>query len=98
MRFKAQITVVGLKASKGTLDNGNAFDSTKAFCLVDMDARKGNMRGQSAEEFNIGTSDVYGTFAGFQLPFLADAEFEIVTNGKTQQTIIHGLVPIKPKT
>jgi hypothetical protein len=93
MKFNSTVTVIGLKSSKGQLESGQAYDSTKAFILVDMDSRKGRMRGQAAEEFNIGAADVYDKFDGVALPFQADAEFEIVTTGTAQRTVIHSLEP-----
>lgn len=94
MRFKSTVTVIGLKSSKGQMESGQAYDSTKAFVLMDMDDRKGRMRGQSATEFNIGDSTEFDKFAKVELPFQAEAEFEIVTTGSTQRTVVHQLVPM----
>lgn len=94
MKFKSQIRVVGMKASKGSLDDGTAYDSTKVYALVDMDASKGNAVGQSSSEFTLGKSDELEKFKHLPFPFLAEAEMEIVTNGKTSKTVMLGLVPI----
>ena len=40
MRFNQTIQVVGMKASKGTLENGTAYDSTKVYALIDLDTSK----------------------------------------------------------
>jgi len=34
MAFKNTIHIVGMKASKGTLDNGMSYDSTKVYALT----------------------------------------------------------------
>lgn len=85
-----------MKASKGTLESGQAYDSTKAYVLMDMDTRKGQMRGQSAEEFNIGDSTVFERFEAQAFPFLADVQFELVTTGSNTRTVVHEIKPIKP--
>ena len=94
MQFTTRLTVVGLKRSKGTLDNGQEYDSTKAFVLTNMDARKGDARGQAVAEYNLGTSAEFEKFAHVPLPFEADADVELVTNGKTQKTVVHALRPV----
>ena len=50
MKMQTTVTVVGMKSSKGKMDNGQEFDSTKAFCLTDLDARKGTAKGQGVAE------------------------------------------------
>jgi len=94
MRFQLQLTVVGMKANKGQMDNGQAFDSTKVFALTDMDGSKGNAWGQATAEYNIGTSEEAGKYKHLPFPFVAMADCEIVTNGKTQKTVIHALKPV----
>jgi hypothetical protein len=94
MKFQTEITVVGMKASKGTMETGQSYDSTKAFVLLDMDATKGNMKGQSAGDFNIGLAAEFEKFKHLPFPFKARADMEIVTSGSTQKTIIHALQPV----
>lgn len=94
MKMQTKISVVGMKASKGQLDNGNPYDSTKIFCLVDMDDRRGKAKGQGIAEYNIGLSDEYEKYEHLSFPFDAMADVEIVTNGKAQQVIVTGLKPI----
>ena len=93
MKFQSNIRVVGMKASKGQLENGTPYDSTKVYALVDMDGSKGNALGQSSSEFTLGTSDELEKFRKLPFPFDAVAEMEIVTNGKTSKTVMHGLKP-----
>ncbi|MFT7724592.1 MAG: hypothetical protein QM788_17480 [Roseateles sp.] len=97
MKFQSQIKVVGMKASKGQMDNGVSFDSTKVYALVDMDSSKGNAFGQCSAEFTLGLSDEIKKFEKMPFPFDAIAEMEIVTNGKTSKTVMHGLKPVAAK-
>jgi hypothetical protein len=94
MKMQTEITVVGMKANKGQLDNGTAYDSTKVFCLTDLDDRRGKAKGQAVAEYNIGTSEEYDKFAHLSFPFKALAEVEVVTTGKGQQVIVTGLKPV----
>lgn len=94
MKFQSEMTIVGMKANKGTLDNGQAYDSTKVFALTDLDLSKGNAVGQATAEYNIGTSDELAKFKHLPFPFRAVAECEVVTNGKTQKTVVHAIKPI----
>ncbi|MEW6706473.1 MAG: hypothetical protein ACOY7P_19130 [Pseudomonadota bacterium] len=94
MQFTTRLIVVGLKRSKGQLDNGQAYDSTKAYVLTNMDTRKGDARGQAVAEYSIGESTEFEKFAHVPLPFEADADVELVSNGKTQKTVVHALRPV----
>lgn len=97
MKFTQQVEVTGLKRSKGNLENGTAYDSTKAFVIIDMDGSKGDAVGRSAEAFNIGLSDEFEFWKGQQFPCMATADFELVTNGSQTKTLIRRLVPLAPK-
>jgi arginine/ornithine N-succinyltransferase beta subunit len=92
MKFQSEVTVVGAKASKGEYE-GNAYDSTKVYVLVSMDASKGMAAGMAAAEYTIGTSDLFRAFKERAYPYQAVGDFEIVTNGKTTKQVLHGLVP-----
>lgn len=94
MKFTQRINVVGMKSSKGTLENGTPYDSTKVYALVDLDASKGTAKGMASSEFNLGDSDEFLKFKHLPFPFEGDADMEIVTNGKTQKTVMHTLVPV----
>lgn len=94
MKMQTQIFVVGMKASKGQLENGTPFDSTKLFCLTDMDDRRGKAKGQAVAEYNIGLSDEFDKFANVNFPFRANVDMEIVTNGKTSQVLISNIQPV----
>lgn len=84
-----------MKSSKGQMESGQAYDSTKAFILVPMDTSKGRMKGQSAGEFNIGDSTAFDKFAHLDFPFVALADMELVTTGSSTKTVVHALQPVK---
>lgn len=98
MQFQQRVTVTGIKKSKGVLDNGQAYDSTKAFVVLPMDASKGDAVGSSAEPFNIGTSDVFDAWSRQSFPVEADATMEIVTSGTTTRVQIRSIVPAALKS
>lgn len=89
------MTILGMKRAKGALDNGTAYDSTKVYALTDLDASKGDAKGQFSSEYKFGTSENYAKFADLAFPFKAVAELEITTNGKSTATVIVGLTPVK---
>ena len=93
MQFTSKVKVLGMKASKGTMDNGMVFDSTKVYTETQMDESKGNAKGFAVAEFNLGAASEFDKYKHLPFPFEADATFEMVTNGKTQKTVMHSLVP-----
>ncbi|SOY66564.1 conserved hypothetical protein [Cupriavidus taiwanensis] len=93
MRFNTKVQVLGMKSSKGAMDNGQTYDSTKAYIVTPLDTSKGTAKGMAAGEYNIGTSDEFAKYEKLPFPFTADADMEIVSNGKTSKTIVHSLVP-----
>lgn len=97
MKFTSTIKVTGMKFSKGQMDNGQAFDSTKVFVETDLDSSKGTAMGTATAEYTLGKAEEYQKYAHLSdaLPFMAAADMEIVTNGKTQKTVIHSLKPIE---
>lgn len=93
MKFQQTIHVVGMKASKGTLESGAAYDSTKVYALVDLDTTKGTAKGMSVQEFTLGTASEFDSYKHLPFPFQAEADLEMVTNGKTMKTVLHKLTP-----
>lgn len=96
MKFTSTIKVTGMKCSKGMMDNGQSFDSTKVFVETDLDASKDTAFGSATAEYALGKAEEFQKYkhlAGSG-PFMAVAEMEIVTNGKTQKTVIHSLRPV----
>src|SRR6185369_7577483 len=96
MKLQTKILVTGMKRSKGTLENGNAYDSTKLYAMTDLDDRKGNGMGQATVEYGFGTSDEYEKFKhlAHSFPIECEAELEIITNGRTQSTVITAIKPV----
>lgn len=94
MKFTSRIHVVGMKSSKGTLENGTGYDSTKVYALVDLDASKGTAKGMASSEFNLGTSAEFQKYTELPFPFEAEAEMEIITSGKVTKTVMHALKPV----
>lgn len=82
-----------MKRSKGQLENGQLYDSTKVYALTDLDDSKGDAKGQFGAEFNMGTSEEYAKYSALGFPFAAVAEMEIVGNGKTSKTVMVSLKP-----
>lgn len=94
MKFQTPITVLGMKASKGTMDNGQSFDSTKVYSQTDLDDSKGNAKGFAATEYTYGDSTNFDKYKHLSFPFDAIADIEITTNGKTQKAVVVGLKPV----
>lgn len=97
MKFKSEITVLGMKSSKGSFE-GTDYDSTKVYVLTDLDTSKGNAVGSSAAEYVLGKSDEFAKYKHLGFPVKGVADLEIVTNGKTQKTVMHGFVPASSNT
>ena len=93
MKFVTDITVVGMKSSKGEFE-GKAFDSTKVYALIDLDISKGTAKGQAVAEYTFGDSTEFDKFKHLPFPFKAAADVEIVSNGKTQKTVVMGIKPV----
>lgn len=95
MRFTTQIKVLGMKASKGTMENGTAFDSTKVYVETELDESRGNAKGFAGVEYNFGLAEEFNKYKHLTFPFVADATVEIVTTGKAQKTQLVDLRPIE---
>ena len=97
MKFTSTIKVTGMKFSKGTMDNGQAFDSTKVFVETELDTSKDTAMGTACAEYGLGKAEEYQKYKHLadSFPFMALADMEIVTNGKTQKTVIHSLRPVE---
>jgi hypothetical protein len=93
MRFKSDVKVLGMKSSKGQMENGTPFDSTKVYTETALDDSKGTAKGFAIAEFTLGTSVEFDKYKHLPFPFEASADLEIVTNGKTQKTVMHSLTP-----
>lgn len=80
-----QSIILGVKRSKGTLDNGNAYDSTKLYVQTAM-KESDNQMGYSVSELKWGDSTNFDKFKGIQFPTPAQITYELVTNGDTKSS------------
>lgn len=94
MRFKSQVKVLGMKSSKGALENGVAYDFTKVFVETELDATSGTAKGFAVEDYKFGKSDNFSSFKHLEFPFLADVEFDLVTSGSRSLTNVVSIVPV----
>jgi hypothetical protein len=91
-----KVTVTGMKSSKGTMDNGRAFDSTKVYIDTKLDESKGNQKGRASAEYALGTSAEFDKYKHLPFPFVAEVEFDQITNGKEVKTIVSSMTPVNP--
>lgn len=95
MKMQVEISVIGMKANKGQLENGQKYDSTKVYALTDLDSRGDKKaKGQAVAEYPFGLSDEFDKFEHLPFPFKALAVMEVVTSGKMQQVVITELKPV----
>jgi hypothetical protein len=95
MKFTSQVKVLGMKSSKGTLENGNGYDSTKVYIETALDESKGTSKGFSVVEYGFGLSSEFDKFKHLPFPFMAEAQLEIVTTGKVQKTQLNEIKPLE---
>jgi hypothetical protein len=92
--MKQTLTLLGAKRSKGTLDNGRAYDSTKLYVQTAMKPDNADQVGFAVSEYTWGDSSNFEKLQGLQFPCQADFGFEIVTNGKTSQIVVVDVQPL----
>jgi len=93
MKMFTQVKVMGMKSSKGTLDNGQSFDSTKVYVETSLDDSKGSAKGFAVAEYALGLAEEFNKYKHLTFPFMADAAIEVVTNGKVQKFQLSDLKP-----
>ena len=93
MQFESKVNVLGMKANKGTLDSGQAYESTKVYIETPLDESRGNARGYAVAEYTLGKAEEFEKYKILPFPFEGIANFEIVTTGKVQRTVIVDLRP-----
>lgn len=97
MEFTKRVTVTGMKASKGMMENGQAYDSTKVYVTTQLDASKDQGAGSATVEYPFNLSDEFHKYKHLFVKgrsIEADVDFEQVTNGKTSKMIVHGVHPV----
>ena len=97
MKFTTTGTVRGIKRSKGVLENGQAYDSTKIYVDTDLDDSRGNGKGQATAEYTFGTSEEYAKLEHNSFPLECELTLEIVTTGRVQRTTVVALKPVSFK-
>lgn len=77
------------------MENGMEFDSTKVYVELPFDESKGNAKGMSVQEYNLGDSTQFLKYKHNTFPFTAIADMEVVTTGKTQKMQMVDLRPVE---
>lgn len=88
--------VQGLKRSKGVMnDTGKAYDSTTVYVEFPFARNNPDMRGSATEPLKFGTSENFEKFNGITLPFDAEIDIEVETNGNRVQNVIVDIQPVR---
>ena len=80
--------ILGAKRSKGLLDDGTAYDSTKIYVQTPMKSSDDQV-GFSVSEFTWGDSSNFEKIKNAPFPVKANIDLEIVTNGKSNQIVVN---------
>ena len=88
--------VQGLKRSKGVMkDTGKPYDSTTVYVEFPFSRDNVDMRGSATEPMKFGTSENFDKFNGIPLPFEAEIDVEVQTNGNRVQNVIVDIQPVR---
>lgn len=93
MEFKSEVTVTGIKRSKGEFE-GNKYDSTKFYIETGLDDRSGNAKGAACSEYSMGDSSEFSKYEHLPYPFKGVATFAQVTTGKATKIVLVDLKPV----
>ena len=99
MQFKSQAQVKAMKPSKGEMENGRKYDSTKVYIETEFNSDAEGF-GKPSIEYNWGLSDNYYEFVqntGIREPFDAEITWENQTTGKNARLVVIDVKPIKQK-
>lgn len=88
------LTLLGAKRSKGQLDNGLVYDSTKIYVQTKMNESK-DTAGFAVSEYSWGDSTNFDSLKSLTYPCQVDVVFEIATNGKTTKLVVSDVKPKK---
>lgn len=83
----ALMTILGAKRSKGVLENGTTYDSTKLYVQTAM-KQSPDQVGFATAEYSWGTSENFRLLENFTFPCKADIELDVVTNGRNTQLVV----------
>lgn len=92
--MKQTAILFGAKRSKGVLDNGNAFDSTKVYIQVPMNDSD-DTAGFGVTEYTWGDSTNFYKIKDLQYPVQVELSLDLVTNGKTSKLVVTDVKPLK---
>lgn len=96
MELKTEVTVLGMKRSKGTFE-GVAFDSTRIFVEETLGANNEDVRGCAVVTHKLGDSTEFEKYAQLTFPLRAELAIEFVATGKgDSRAIVKGMRPLKP--
>lgn len=89
----AKLIMFGAKSSKGVLDNGDAYDSTKVYLQTNFKDGD-NFAGYAVVEYKYGKSDNFENIKDLKLPALVNVDFDTETTGTRSTIIITDITPI----
>lgn len=92
MRFTTQTKVLGAKYFKDSID-GQSFDITTIFVVMDLDDSQGRAKGCAAEGMQWGDSSNFDKLKGLNFPFEAQITLRQVTSGKRTKMIVEDVKP-----
>lgn len=94
--MKMFVKVQGIKRSKGIMkDTGKPYDSTTLYIETLFPRDSPDMRGSATQPMKFGTSENFDKFNGLQLPFEAEIDVEVQTNGNRAQNVIVDVQPVR---
>lgn len=93
MKFTVESVITGAKPFNQTID-GTSHNFTKISVMTDF--ADGIGFGAETVAYKWGTSDNCKKIQDLEFPIKAKIDFEIVTTGTRQTTIIHNVTPITP--
>jgi hypothetical protein len=93
----AKFLILGMKGSKGVMDNGRSFDSCTVFVQTRLDESKGTAKGFAVGEYKFGEASTFDKYKHLPFPFYAEVETDVVTSGKVMAQVIVSLTPLKPE-
>lgn len=90
-----QAILLGIKRSKGMLENGTSYDSTKLYVQTPMRESE-EQKGFSVAEYGWGDSSNYDKLKHLSFPAKIGLDLEIVTTGKTSQIVVNDVeIPVQ---
>lgn len=100
MQFKTQSVIKSMKPSKGTLENGRPYDSTKVYIETEFSSDAEGW-GNPSIQYNWGLSDNYHDFMrtyGINKEFVGEVTWENQTTGNNSKLVVIDVKPNPPQT